>query len=153
MSTHEATQGTDEAVQPVSEMSDDEFLEAFRAVRISADDFGHADHVRLAWIILERTDDFWDAVGEFRTLLLRFVDHLDEREKYHETVTVAYMALVNERRLRAEAPDTWDAFARAHEDLLRWHDGPLWRYYDPSMLLDPVAKEHFVLPEPDPEDG
>jgi len=139
--------------RPIAEMTDAELLKAFGDCRIPEEDFGHADHVRLAWIVLERHDGFWEAVDHFRTLLLRFVEHLEVRQKYHETVTVAYMSLVNERRVRGDGPRDWPAFAEANADLLRWHDGPLWARYDPSVLLDPVAKEHFILPQGPLGDG
>jgi len=131
----------------VDALTDEAFLAAFSAGRIPPGDFGHPEHVRLAWIILGAEDAFWDAVARFRRLLRRYVKRHEVPQKYHETVTVAYMSLVNERRVRGcgRASD-WPAFARANPDLLRWTDGPLWELYAPAMLVDPVAKEHFVLP-------
>jgi hypothetical protein len=66
---------------------------------------------------------------------------------YHETITWAYVLLVNERR---EAPGTedWPAFAARNPDLLAWRPSLLeTRYYRGATLWSDRARRVFVMPD------
>ena len=48
---------------------------------------------------------------------------------YHETITTAYLLLINERLDGAGRDLPWDAFADRNPDLLSWKPSVLDRYY------------------------
>jgi hypothetical protein len=67
-------------------MTDDEFAEAFEALRLPPSAFRHVDHVRLAWIYLRRTS-LPAAMERYADRLKAFATHIGEPGLYHETIT------------------------------------------------------------------
>jgi hypothetical protein len=127
-------------------MSDDEFLGAFDACSIEPSEFHHADHVRLAWICLRRYP-LVEAIERFTVSLKRFAAHHGAANRYHETITWAYLLLVHERMQRGDAEGDWESFRAVHGDLLRWKPSILERYYTRETLASDVARRTFVLPD------
>lgn len=125
-------------------MTDDELVKAFEATELPADAFTHAAHVRVAWCYL-KTAPFHLALARFATALQAFATAKGAAAKYHETLTVAWMALVGERL--AATPDLdWVAFASAHTDLFA-QPSLVSRYYSDEVLKSERAKRVFVLPD------
>ena len=127
-------------------MSDDEFLTAFESLALPEDAFRHADHVRLAWIYLRRVP-LLDALRVYSEGLRRFTTAHGAPTKYHETVTWAFLILINERLHEMETELTWPEFACRNPDLLRFKDGALFQFYDSDILESEVARNLFVLPK------
>ena len=106
---------------------------------------------------IEPDQRFYDALGELAAAasamsegLRRYTAALGVPEKYHETVTLAWLFLINERRARCEdAADRggWQAFRRANPDLFAAGGRVLDRYYRPDTLASPLARRVFVLPD------
>jgi len=63
---------------------------------------------------------------------------------YHETITVAFMALIHERLYQHGDARGWDGFARANPDLL--HKDALLSLYPQAVLDSAEARARFVLP-------
>ena len=121
-------------------------LAAFEALAIAPADFGHRDHLRVAFAMLAREGDLAAAAHAFRTALRRFVAAIGATARYHETLTWAYLALIAERMARR-------AFASSHElleanpDLLDHAHGALARSYDVEAITrSELARRVFVLP-------
>lgn len=112
------------------------------ACELDAADFGHRAHVALAWHDLS-TGPILTAIGRFAATLRRFAAHHGVPEKYHETITVAYLLLVAERR----TDGGWDAFARDNADLFEDGLAPLHRHYAPARLGSDEARARFLLPD------
>lgn len=127
-------------------LTDDAFVASFENLTLPDDAFRHADHVRLAWIYLSRMP-LLDAIRVYRDGLRRFAAANGAPERYHETVTWAFIILIHERMFRGPTP-SWPEFAAANADLLRWRDGALFARYGPGILESDVAREIFVLPGP-----
>ena len=112
--------------------------------------FRHADHVRLAFEYLQRYPVL-AALEKFSTALRRFAAAQGKPDRYHETITWAYLFLIRERMARAgEARQSWEFFAARNSDLLTWEKGTggaLSRYYRPETLASPEARATFVLPD------
>jgi hypothetical protein len=68
------------------------------------------------------------ALERFRTGLRRFAAAHGKPERYHETITTAYVLLIHERMMRRPVL-TWEEFAAAHDDLLASSPSILERYY------------------------
>jgi hypothetical protein len=105
----------------------------------------HAAHVRVAWWYL-RQAPLPEALARFSRALRRFAAAQGAADKYHETITVAWMALVAER-LQASPDLDWDAFAARYPELLVRTPSILARYYSDDCLRSPIARRTFVLPD------
>ena len=137
-------------------MTDDALMAAFEAGRPPDGGFHHEQHVRVAWNYL-RDHPLSEALGRFCGGLRRFASAQGADGLYHETISVAFVLLINERLARAREegqPEAWEAFARANPDLLAWRPSILDRYYTPGLLSSARARRVFVMPDrggPPPE--
>jgi len=126
-------------------MSNEELIDRFEADAVPGNVFHHADHVRLAFAYLSIFPVF-EALERFAIALKRFACARGKPQLYHETITCAYLFLIRERMARCETGD-WEEFARQNQDLLRWKDGVLGRYYRDSTLNSDLARRVFVMPD------
>ena len=127
-------------------MNDRNFVAAMEACTIPGQDFHHADHIRLAWLYL-RDQAFTDAAVRFTTTLRNFAAANGVPEKYHETITWAYLVLIHERMHRDPSHASWDRFRAANSDLFEWKPSILQRYYTPATLGSEAARRVFILPD------
>ena len=95
-------------------MTDAELLAGFEACTLES--FHHADHVRVAWIILRR-EPLAEALEHFIASLKRFATAAGAPQKYDDAVTRRYMALIEERM---NGETSWAEFASANPNLLLW---------------------------------
>jgi hypothetical protein len=121
------------------------FMDAFRTGDLGTDAFHHRDHVRMAWLYVRAFGPV-AAVGRFTDDLRRFAVAKGVPRLYHATITGAYLALVGER-WQADREASWEAFAAAHADLLRWKPSVLDGYYSAERLWSDLAREQFLLPD------
>ena len=120
-----------------------EALTAFLAGRIEAATFRHVDHVRMAFEILRGRTSFPQAASAFREALRTMANRAGHPNAYHETITVAFLALIAERA--ATGPEDFEVFAAANPDLL--DKRVLERWYAPDRLALDIARRTFILPE------
>ena len=136
----------------MSALPDQAFVDAFLACTLPPDQFHHADHLRLAWLLLRREPwpfalaRFCEGLERFCEGLERYAISLGQAGLYHETITVAYLLLIHERQAREEAA-SFEEFARKNPDLLRWRPSVLDRYYRKETLGSDLARRTFVLPD------
>jgi hypothetical protein len=109
-------------------------------------EFHHRDHVMLAWAYLARYD-FPTALARFISSLKSYATRMGRVERYHETITCAWVTLIHERARAPGGFESWTRFARANEDLFRGPVGILADYYREDTLASPFAREVFVLPD------
>ena len=95
-------------------MTDAELLAGFEACTLET--FHHADHVRVAWIIL-RHEPLPAAIEHFIASLKRFATAAGAPQKYDDALTRRYMAMIG---ARMNGETSWDEFASANPDLLLW---------------------------------
>lgn len=124
--------------------SDRAFAAAFDDDTLS--EFHHADHVRLAWIYMQRYPVL-EALERYVAGIRRFAAAAGKPDLYHETVTWAYLLLIHERLERTGREVPWERFAAANRDLLTWKGGIVERWYRPETLASEVAKRVFVWPD------
>ena len=125
-------------------MTDEELLTSFESGTLSGEAFTHEAHVRVAWCYLQRTP-FSEALARFSAALRRFAAGQNAAGKYHETITVAYMAVIAARL--DETPSAhWEDFRTSHPDLFA-RPSVLSRYYSDTLLCSAAAKRTFVLPD------
>jgi hypothetical protein len=127
-------------------MDDDALVRTFEASELPPQGFHHGEHVRVAWYYLRR-HTLPEALSRFSDTLRRFAGARGKPGLYHETITTAYVLLINER-LDGPARDmSWDTFAATNPDLLAWKPSILDRYYERSTLDSERARRTFVLPD------
>jgi hypothetical protein len=126
-------------------MDDEGLVRTFEAGEVPEGGFHHEQHVRVAWAYLKR-HPLPEALGRFSSGLRHFAECQNKPQLYHETITVAYVLLINERL--ADGRDlTWTQFAARHSDLLAWGPSILDRYYRHETLMSARAREVFVMPD------
>lgn len=125
-------------------MTDDEFLAALEGGALPAGSFDHTAHVRAAYLYLERRG-FIDGMAAFRASLLGYATRHGAAGKYHETITVAFLAVIHERLHGERAGEGWPEFAARNPDLFARDF--LQRYYRRETLASPLARAIFVLEE------
>jgi hypothetical protein len=127
-------------------MQHDEFLSLFEALLFPVAEFHHRDHVRLAWIYLDRYPPL-EGLQRFTDSLKAFVAHHGATDKYHETLTWSFFLLIHERMRRPARAQTWEQFERTNPDLFDWERNVLLRYYREETLNSDLARSIFVLPD------
>jgi len=125
-------------------MDDAEFLRRLADCTLPPEAFNHRGHVRAAFLVLDEAPGFGAALERMRALITGYAAHLGKAGLYHETITVAFMALINARRAGAEGAQSWDTFAAANPDL--FEKDVLARRYDKAVLQSDLARRVFVLP-------
>jgi hypothetical protein len=127
------------------DLTDDEFLAAMEAPTLPKDRFRHFDHVRLAWLYLDRTQ-FPEAVCTMSATIRRFGEHhLGSDARYHDTITRAFMCLVAAARLGAPPDEDFERFADRNAHL--FEPNVLERHYSRALLATPRARETWVDPD------
>jgi hypothetical protein len=127
------------------DISDSALVEGFLDTSLPADAFHHAQHVRCAWLFVQRYG-MPGALEAFPAALRRFADAKGATRLYHETITWAFLLLIHERQQRVPAAD-WPRFAAANADLLAWKPSVLDRLYTTETLASDVARRAFVMPD------
>jgi len=129
-------------------MTDDELIDAFEAASIPLESWKHKTHLRVAWILLER-HGLDEATRRMRSGIRKLndangiVDRIDSG--YHETLTVAWLRIVDGTR-RAYGTEADSAtFVETHTQL---HSKVLLRlFYTRDRIMSAEAKAHFVEPD------
>jgi hypothetical protein len=127
-------------------MNDDAaLLASFLDGTIALDAFTHETHVRVTYLLL-RDRPLPETMIALRDGLRRLAARAGHPEKYHETITFAFAALISERLAR-DSSASWSDFARANADLLGWRAGSvLDGLYDSRTLASEEARRSFLLP-------
>jgi hypothetical protein len=108
--------------------------------------FDHCSHLSLAWAYLQR-DGFPEGALRFRQHLKAYVAKVGAEGKYHETITWAYLVLLNEElSLRSPPGEPFDAMIQRRPDLLDHRSGAIACCYSKSQLDSPAARHVFLLP-------
>lgn len=120
-----------------------EELRAFETGTLDPAKFPHSEHLRLGYEMLARYP-FGEAVLRFSRGLKLLAAKAGRPEIYHETITVAFLALINERRAREEAKG-WSEFQSNNPDL--FDKRCLERWYSAEQLASGLARRTFCLPQ------
>lgn len=126
-------------------MQDDVFLQALEDGSLPPAAFGHRGHLRAGFLYLAR-HDFPGACVAMKAAVTGFAARLGKANLYHETLTVAYLALIAERLADEPTGVSFATFLARYpelEDLSYFQ-----RYYPPGTLDHPETRATFVLPRP-----
>ena len=126
-------------------MTDEEFLRALESCELPESDFGHAAHVRATYLYLH-SGDFVVALERIRRAIRSYARHLGKPDRYHETITVAYVALIQQHICERGDSGGWAAFARDNAALFQ--PDLLLQFYPQGQLESELARRVFLLPRP-----
>jgi hypothetical protein len=125
-------------------LDDDAFVEAFESCRLPAAQFHHADHIRLAWIYLGRMSEA-EATVRIERSIRRFAAHNRVAEKYHQTITLAWMRLVSAARRTTPEASAFDAFAERNPGLFAMK--MMNQFYSAESLASVEARKGWIEPD------
>ena len=74
-------------------MNDAAFLAGLEACTLPDTEFGHTGHVRAGYLYL-KSMDYAAALVKIRSVIRNYAAALGKPERYHETITVAYLSLI-----------------------------------------------------------
>lgn len=129
-------------------MGDDEFLRQFESGAWPAEDWHHRQHVKVAYLYL-RSYPPNEAISRMRSGIRAYnaVHQVPDSltSGYHETITLAWMRLV-QAALRESGPaKNADAFVDMHSQLACKRT--LLLYYSRERIMSADAKRQFVEPD------
>ena len=124
-------------------LTDDDFVEAMEEGSLREEGFHHADHIRLAWILLRR-EGAPLATARMGRALRTFLAGLGKNDRYHETMTLLWMRLVAHHVNLTPATDFAD-FAAANPGLF---DKTLpFRFFSKERLYGAEARAGWLEPD------
>jgi len=124
-------------------MTDGEFLRALEDCALPESEFGHLGHVRAAYLYL-LSGEFAGALARLCRAIRNYARHLGKADRYHETITVAYAALIQQHITERGDGGCWEKFKRENADLLQ--PDLLLQYYPECQLNCELARRVFLLP-------
>ena len=127
---------------------DRKFLGAFERCELAPENFGHREHVRLAYIYLAQHDAD-TALTKMRDGLRRFLEHVGAPPtKYHETITRAWLLAVEHFMREASPTANFEQFAASAPQLFA--PGAMQTHYTSELLKSEEARQRFVEPDLQP---
>jgi hypothetical protein len=130
-----------------SAWSDEDFLRAFEDLSFPADRFHHREHIRVAWLYL-KSSDASRAAERMATGIRRFANHHGATQKYHHTLTLAWIRLVAAALVETPEGFSFEQFITEHPGL---HDKNLLaKHYSNELLQTKAAREGWLEPDLQP---
>ena len=105
--------------------------------------FTHSNHVQAAWQCLRNHDRLPDAAYAFRDTLLGYVRRAGAEDKFHLTLTLAFMHIIHARM--GAADEAWDRFAARNPDLFSDARSLIGRHYSAARIA--AGKVRFAEPD------
>ena len=123
-------------------LDDAQFLAALEDCTLPAACFDHAAHLRAGYLYLRRAA-FPQATAAMCATLANYTRALGKSDRYHETITVAFMALINAQLRQQGDAGGWQQFRACNPQLLR--SDALLAYYPRAVLESREARSCFTL--------
>src|SRR5689334_23383349 len=129
-------------------MNDESFLHAFEDGSLRADDWHHREHIKVAYLLL-RNFPLTVAIDRMRAGLKKLNDAQgvpDSLERgYHETITQAWMRLVDFTLHESGPAADADQFFQDHPELAQ--PKTLRLFYSKQRLMSAQAKAEYLTPD------
>lgn len=110
---------------------------------IDPDEFGHKQHVQVAYDLL-REHEFLDATVRYVNGIRALAHRAGAPHKFHMTVTLAYLSMIAER-MATTRHDGFEEFIHVNSDVLSKTALSAW--YSTGQLDAPLSRQQFVLPQ------
>jgi hypothetical protein len=126
-------------------MTDEAFARAFEAGTVTPEQFDHVAHLRVAWVYLREAGSADAALPRMRDAIQRFAAAAGASQKYHETITVVWMRLLEDAGTQvARRCELSELLGLCPE--LADKNLPL-KYYSRQHLFSDAAREAYVPPD------
>lgn len=119
-----------------------ELLTQFEAFDVNPAEFGHRQHVQVAFEMLHKYS-YLDACAKYANAINTIATNAGAAEKFNVTITFAFLSLIAER-VHANPQLNFEAFLAQNPDLLS--KGALDKWYSSEELGSEFARTHFLLP-------
>ena len=125
------------------------FKQLVESCEFPVDNFDHRAHLRLAYCYLV-DHPAKDAVAIMRGTLISLLKHagIDPAQKYHETLTEAWILAVSHFMNNSDAAGSADAFIDHHPALL--DSKIMLSHYSAERLYSDQARQAFLPPDLEP---
>jgi len=127
--------------------SDEDFLCAFEDLSFPLSQFHHREHLRVAWLYL-KSSDATRATERMAAGIRRYANHHGATQKYHHTLTLAWMRLVAASLVETPEGHNFTQFLAEHTEL--GDQGLVRKYYSAELLQTGGAREGWVEPDLQP---
>ncbi len=124
-------------------MNDRDFVDALETCTLPESGFTHSTHIRATYIYL-REHDFAQALARMSASIRRYATHLGKPDRYHETITVAYLTLIRQHLYERGDGGGWEGLAAANPELFERE--LLLGFFPRAQLESELARRIFVLP-------
>ena len=124
-------------------LNDAEFVDAFEKSVLRPEWFHHADHVRLAWLYVTQ-HDYAAAEKRFHEGLVKLAAHFGVPEKFHFTMTMAWLRAV-QVRIAGNGETSFVRWIGNHLELL--DRDFLLNYYSKDRLAGAEARAGWLDPD------
>lgn len=125
-------------------MLNDPLVVAFERASVDARAFHHREHLYVAWCYLCELP-LEEALARYVRHLRALATALGAPDKFHATMTWAYVVLLHEAMHRAPGA-SFDQLLADNPALLDHRQGALYDHYDRAQLESDAARRRFVLP-------
>ena len=126
------------------DLSDAVFERKFSDSSLSPSLFDHEAHLRLAWIYSNKYGV--DKACEVIQLRLKnFTRHHGAADKYHETLTIAAVRVLN-HFLRKSDRDDFKGFIEEFPELKQDFKSLIHVHYSPDIISSKEARESYMVP-------
>lgn len=126
-------------------LTDEEFLRQISEASLPPSAFTHEAHLRLAWLHLEKYD-LYQAIDRVRQQLVNYVAKLGVSGKYHETLTVASVQVINHFRAKSQA-EGFPGFMEEFPQLKSRFRALLACHYGHDLMNSPEARRTYQEPD------
>ncbi len=120
-------------------LNDEEFLTRFHDCRLAPGEFRNFDHFRLTWLHL-RLSPPEVALERISSGIRAFAEHCGAWEKYHATITAAWVRLVATHK-----ESSFEEFLVRNAPKLNAEF--LHRFWSPALLASADARSRWVAPD------
>jgi len=124
---------------------DHEFRDQVEACEFTVSDFDHRAHIRLAYVYLV-ADNTELAIQRMRDALTGLLKHagVDPSQKYHETLTKAWVLAVQHFMSITDSSESADDFIEKNTVML--DSKIMMTHYSAEVLFSDQARQSFVEP-------
>lgn len=119
-----------------------ELLTQFEALEIDAAEFGHPQHVQVAFEMLHKYS-YIEACTRYSNVINTIATNAGASDKFNVTITFAFLSLIAER-IHGNSWSGFEEFISQNEDLLS--KDALDKWYSNEELQSEFARTHFLLP-------
>ena len=131
-------------------MSDDAVLQAFEDCRLDPAKFHHDDHIRLAWLCVQRYGAY-EAETKLLDGLRRFAQRAGVPQKFMCTTTIAWARLVAAAQTASPGMNNFSEWIESHPEML--DRKLLASHYSPGRLETEESRSGWVEPDLAPLNG